>query len=41
MFSLSQWQGSAKWENWVGYVTAKPEQKLTPHSVEELQNIVK
>lgn len=30
MFSLSQWQGNAKWENWVGYVTAKPEQKLTP-----------
>lgn len=41
MFSLSQWQGNAKWKNWVGYVTAKPEQKLTPHSVEELQNIVK
>ncbi|MGM8884486.1 D-arabinono-1,4-lactone oxidase [Psychrobacter sp. 1U2] len=41
MFSLTQWQGSHKWENWVGYVSAEPEQKLTPSSVEELQDIVK
>lgn len=41
MFSLSQWQGTAKWQNWVGYVTAEPEQKLTPSTVEELQQIVK
>lgn len=41
MFSLKQWQGSQNWENWVGYVTAKPEQKLTPSSVDELQQIVK
>ncbi|PNK59559.1 D-arabinono-1,4-lactone oxidase [Psychrobacter sp. FDAARGOS_221] len=41
MFSLTQWQNSNKWENWVGYVTAEPDEKLTPSSVEELQQIVK
>lgn len=41
MFSLKQWQGNTKWNNWVGYVTAEPEQKLTPSSVEELQHIIK
>ncbi|WP_296405214.1 D-arabinono-1,4-lactone oxidase [Psychrobacter sp.] len=41
MFSLKQWQGNAKWENWVGYVKAQPENKLTPSSIEEIQLIVK
>ena len=41
MFSLSEWQNSKDWQNWVGYVTATPEEKLTPSSVEELQDIVK
>lgn len=41
MFSLMKWQRSNQWQNWVGYVTAEPEQKLTPASVEELQYIVK
>ncbi len=41
MFSLTQWQRSKQWQNWVGYVTAEPEQKLTPSSVTELQDIVK
>ena len=41
MFSLKQWQGSRNWENWVGYVTATPEEKLTPSSVAELQQIIK
>lgn len=41
MFSLSQWTGSADWRNWTGYVSAIPEQKLAPQSIEELQNIVK
>lgn len=41
MFSLRQWQGSNDWQNWVGYERAAPEQKLTPSSVAELQEIVK
>ncbi|WP_227429378.1 D-arabinono-1,4-lactone oxidase [Psychrobacter sp. I-STPA6b] len=41
MFSLKQWQDSPHWQNWVGYVTATPEQKLTPESIEALQDIVK
>lgn len=41
MFSLKQWQSKRDWQNWVGYVTAEPEQKLTPSSVEELQVIIK
>lgn len=41
MFSLRQWQGNNNWQNWVGYVTAQPEQKLTPSSVAELQDIIK
>ncbi len=41
MFSLTQWQRSKQWQNWVGYVTAEPEQKLTPSSVKELQDIVR
>ena len=41
MFSLSDWQGNAKWQNWTGYVTATPEQKLAPASIEALQQIVK
>lgn len=41
MFSLRLWQGSNEWQNWVGYERATPEQKLTPSSVAELQDIVK
>lgn len=41
MFSLRQWQRNSEWQNWVGYVTAQPEQKLTPSSLEELQDIIK
>ncbi|WP_019672453.1 D-arabinono-1,4-lactone oxidase [Psychrobacter lutiphocae] len=41
MFSLNNWNNKKSWENWVGYVTAEPEQKLTPSSVEELQSIIK
>lgn len=41
MFSLSQWNDSKQWQNWTGYVTAVPEQKLAPQSIEELQQIVK
>ncbi len=41
MFSLTQWQNTRKWQNWVGYVTAEPEQKLTPSSVEEIQEIIR
>lgn len=41
MFSLSQWTGNAEWRNWTGYVSATPEQKLAPQSIEELQDIVK
>ena len=41
MFSLKDWNNNKGWENWVGYVTAEPEQKLTPSSVEELQQIIK
>lgn len=41
MFSLKQWQNTSDWQNWVGYVTAQPEQKLTPSSVAELQEIIK
>lgn len=41
MFSLSDWQGNAKWQNWTGYITAAPEQKLAPDAIEALQQIVK
>lgn len=41
MFSLKDWNNNKSWENWVGYVTAEPEQKLTSSSVEELQQIIK
>lgn len=41
MFSLSQWTGTANWNNWTGYVRATPEQKLAPQSIEQLQDIVK
>ncbi|WP_438012659.1 D-arabinono-1,4-lactone oxidase [Psychrobacter raelei] len=41
MFSLRYWQASRQWENWSGYVTATPEQKLSPSSVEALQEIIK
>lgn len=41
MFSLKQWQRSRDWQNWVGYETAQPEQKLSPSSVAELQDIIK
>ena len=41
MFSLRLWQGSNEWQNWVGYERATPEQKLTPSSVAELQDIIK
>lgn len=41
MFSLTQWQNTRKWQNWIGYVTAEPEQKLTPSSVEEIQEIIR
>lgn len=41
MFSLKRWQQEDHWQNWVGYVTAQPEQKLTPSSVAELQQIIK
>nr|WP_241879794.1 hypothetical protein [Psychrobacter sp. PraFG1]UNK06646.1 hypothetical protein MN210_07210 [Psychrobacter sp. PraFG1] len=41
MFSLRHWQASRQWENWSGYVTATPEQKLSPSSVEALQEIIK
>lgn len=40
MFSLKHWQTNNKWENWVGYVTSEPEQKLSVHSVEELQQVI-
>ncbi|MDO5769055.1 MAG: D-arabinono-1,4-lactone oxidase [Psychrobacter sp.] len=41
MFSLSQWNDTRQWQNWTGYVTATPEQKLAPDSIEALQEIVK
>ncbi len=41
MFSLIDWHNSEQWKNWVGYEQATPEQKLTPNSVEELQEIVR
>ena len=41
MFSLSQWNDTPQWQNWTGYVTATPEQKLAPDSIEALQEIVK
>lgn len=41
MFSLIEWHKNDNWKNWSGYVTAAPEQKLAPKSIESLQNIVK
>lgn len=41
MFSLNDWQTKKTWNNWVGYEKTTPEQKLTPKSVEELQEIIR
>ncbi len=41
MFSLTDWHNKPTWNNWVGYEETTPEQKLTPKSVEELQEIIK
>lgn len=41
MFSLKDWQTTNQWTNWSGYVTATPEQKLVPTSIEEIQQVVK